>query len=162
MGTAMFYHLTRSTPEDVLAFILPKALAAGWRVMLRSPDPARIDLLDARLWTDPDDGFLPHGVQGGDWDSEQPVLLGAGSALNGAQGVALLDGAQPLAGEERLQRLWVLFDGHDAQVVQAARRLWSELTARGMTAQYWSEEGGRWAMKAEKKSDAPDTPDLAK
>ncbi|WP_369292684.1 DNA polymerase III subunit chi, partial [Brevundimonas sp.] len=53
----MFYHLTHSGPEEVLALILPRALAAGWRVMLRSPDPARLDRLDARLWIEPDDSF---------------------------------------------------------------------------------------------------------
>lgn len=155
MGTAMFYHLTRSAPEDVLAFLLPKALAAGWRVMLRSPDAARLDRLDARLWLEPDDSFLPHGLQGGDWDTDQPVLLGSGPAVNAAKGVALLDGAMPLAGEEQLERLWVLFDGQDPPAVQAARGLWTDLTARGMTAQYWSEEDGRWAMKAEKKTVFP-------
>ena len=81
MGTAMFYHLTRSGPEEVLALILPRAMAAGWRVMLRSPDAARRERLDARLWLEPEEGFLPHGVEGGPFDAEQPVLIGAGPAL---------------------------------------------------------------------------------
>lgn len=151
MGTAMFYHLTRSGTEEVLSLILPRALAAGWRVMLRSPDPARLERLDAQLWTEPEDGFVPHGLQGGDWDSEQPVLLGSGAAVNGAQGVVLLDGAVPLPGDEGLERLWVLFDGNDTSAVQAARGLWTHLIGQGMAAQYWSEDQGRWAMKAEKK-----------
>lgn len=151
MGTAMFYHLTRSGPEEVLALILPRALAAGWRVMLRSPDPARLERLEARLWTDPDDSFLPHGLEGGEWDADQPVLLGKGPAVNAAQGVVLLDGAEPLAGEEALERLWVLFDGGDPGEVQAARGLWARVTGLGMAAQYWSEETGRWVMKTEKK-----------
>lgn len=152
MGTAIFYHLTRSGPEEVLALILPRALAAGWRVMLRSPDPARRERLDARLWLEPEDSFLPHGIEGGAFDADQPVLIGQGPAVNAAQGVILLDGAAPLPGEEALERLWVLFDGADESAVQAARGLWSRLTAAGMAAQYWSEESGRWAMKAEKKA----------
>jgi DNA polymerase III subunit chi len=151
MGTAVFYHLTRSGPEETLTTILPRALAQGWHVMLRSPDRARLERLDSRLWLEPEEGFLPHGLEGGDDDAAQPVLLGQGMAVNGAQGVMLLDGAQPLAGEERLERLWVLFDGTDEAAVQAARGLWTELTGQGMAAQYWSEESGRWQMKVEKK-----------
>lgn len=151
MGTAMFYHLTRSGPEEVLALILPRAKAAGWRVMLRSPDPARRDRLDAKLWLEPEESFLPHGQEGGAFDAEQPVLIGAGAAVNGAQGVVLLDGAEPLAGEEGCERIWVLFDGQDDAAVQAARGLWTRLTGLGMAAQYWSEESGRWVMKTERK-----------
>lgn len=147
----MFYHLTRSGPEEVLGLLLPRALAAGWRVMLRSPDPARCDRLDSRMWLEPEESFLPHGVEGGPFDADQPVLIGQGAAVNGAQGVFLLDGAQPLPGEEAMERLWVLFDGADEAAVQAARGLWTRLTHAGMAAQYWSEETGRWAMKAEKK-----------
>ena len=151
MGTAMFYHLTRSGPEEVLALILPRALAAGWRVMLRSPDAARCERLDTKLWVEPDDGFLPHGVEGGAFDADQPVLIGQGPASNAAQGVVLLDGAEPLPGEEGFERLWVLFDGDDPAAVQSARGLWTRLTGLGMAAQYWSEDTGRWVMKTEKK-----------
>lgn len=147
----MFYHLTRSGPEEVLALILPRALAAGWRVMLRSPDAARRDRLDARLWLEPEEAFLPHGVEGGPFDAEQPVLIGQGAAVNGSQGVVLLDGAEPLAGEEAMERLWVLFDGNDETALQAARGMWTRLTGLGMAAQYWSEETGRWVMKTERK-----------
>lgn len=152
MGTAVFYHLTRSGPEETLATILPRALAAGWRVMIRSPDMARLERLDGKLWLDPEDGFLPHGLAGGAFDAEQPVLLGARAATNAAQALALLDGAEPLAGEHTLERIWVLFDGADDAAVQAARGLWTRLTGEGMSAQYWSEESGRWAMKTEKKA----------
>ncbi len=151
MATAMFYHLTRSGPEEVLALILPRALAAGWRVMLRSPNPDRRDRLDAKLWLEPEDGFLPHGLEGGSFDADQPVLIGQGGATNAAQGVVLLDGAEPLPGEEACERLWVLFDGDDPAAVQAARGLWTRMTGLGMAAQYWSEETGRWVMKTEKK-----------
>lgn len=151
MGTAVFYHLIRSSAEETLATILPRALGQGWRVMIRSPDRARLERLDARLWLEPEEGFLPHGLEGGPQDAAQPVLLGAGPVRNGAQGVALIDGAAPLPGEEAMERLWVLFDGNDEAAVQAARGLWTRLTGLGMAAQYWSEESGRWQMKTERK-----------
>ncbi|HSF64937.1 MAG TPA: DNA polymerase III subunit chi [Paracoccaceae bacterium] len=152
MGTALFYHLTRSTPDQTAGMLLPRAVAQGWRVVVRGGDPARIAALDDHLWLHPDDGFLPHGVAGGAHDADQPVLLGGpGLPVAGAQAVMLLDGATATPDEARaLQRVWVLFDGGDEGAVAQARALWSALTGAGIGAQYWSEEGGRWQMKTER------------
>ena len=94
MGVVMFYHLTRSAPADTLAALLPRALTQGWRVLVRGTDAASLDRLDADLWLrGGDDGFLPHGREGGHQDADQPILLGQGPAANGAQALALIDGA---------------------------------------------------------------------
>jgi len=151
MGTAMFYHLTRSTPQQTLAMILPRALAQGWRVMLRGTDGAALERLDAQLWQGADDGFLPHGLAGGDHDADQPILLGTGPIGNAAQGLVLLDGADTAPDEARpLERVWAIFDGADDAAVARARGLWTRLTTAGIAAQYWSEETGKWEKKAEK------------
>lgn len=150
MGHAVFYHLTRSATDEVLALILPRALAQGWRVMLRGTDDAVLDRLDSQLWLQPEDGFLPHGREGAGAEADQPLLLGRGPAVNRADAVALIDGAEPLPGEEALARLWVLFDGNNPAAVQQARGLWTRMTGLGMGAQYWSEETGRWQMKTER------------
>ena len=151
MGTMMFYHLTRSPPEVTLAQLLPRALAQGWRVMVRGTDPAALDRLDGQLWlSGGDDSFLPHGREGGPQDAEQPVLLGQNAASNGARVLALVDGAG--AGDAEIaamERVWVLFDGADDDRLAAARLQWKAMTAAGHPAQYWSEEGGKWEKKAE-------------
>ncbi|MGL6210578.1 MAG: DNA polymerase III subunit chi [Paracoccaceae bacterium] len=147
----MFYHLTRSGPAATLQVLLPRAMAAGWRVMIRGGDIAALEQLDQQLWLEPEDGFLPHGLQGGPYDADQPVLLGQGAAMNGAQAVVLIDGAEIAADEARgLERVWAIFDGADEDAVAQARGLWTRLVAGGVSAQYWSEETGRWEKKAEK------------
>ena len=151
MGTAMFYHLTRSTPAQTLAMILPKALLTGWRVMVRGTDMAGLERLDTQLWHGPDDGFLPHGLAGGAQDAFQPILLGTGPIGNAAQGLVLVDGADTTPDEAQdLERVWTLFDGADQAAVARARGLWTGLTTAGISAQYWSEEAGKWEKKAEK------------
>ena len=152
MALILFYHVTQSRVEDTGLALLTRAQGAGWRVMLRGTDLARLDQLDARLWVDPEDGFLPHGLQGGENDADQPLLIGLGPITNGARALMLMDGAQPLPGEAAgLDRVWVLFDGNDETAVAQARTLWRQVTAEGLHAQYWSEETGRWAMKSEKR-----------
>ena len=157
MGIAVFYHLTRSPPLDTLATILPRALAAGWRVMLRGTDPAALDRLDLALWTMTEDSFLPHGLQGGAQDADQPVLLGTGPISNGANTLVLLDKADTTPAEAApLDRIWGLFDAADETAMTTARALWIKLTTAGQHAQYWSEESGRWQMKTEKNAPAKD------
>lgn len=147
----MFYHLTRSTPQETMATILPRALSAGWKVMLRGTDAATLQALDTALWLNPEDSFLPHGMAGGPHDADQPILLGQGAITNAAEGLMLIDGAETTPAEaEAFQRVWVLFDGADDVALNGARRLWTTLTAAGLAAQYWSEDGGRWEKKTEK------------
>jgi len=149
MGAAYFYHLTRRPMEETLTMLLAKALGAGWRVAVRGPDPGRLAWLDDRLWQGGRDSFLPHGLAGGPQDADQPVLLTTGPASNGAACVMCVDGAQISAEEvATLERVCVLFDGNDPQALDSARAQWKALKDAGASAQYWSEESGKWQMKA--------------
>lgn len=149
MALVMFYHLTRSRPAQTLAAILPRAVAMGWRVMLRGTDAGRIAALDAALWQT--DGFLPHGIVGGLHDSDQPILLGEGGLADGIRALALVDGAKcSLAEAMALERVWILFDGNDPAALDTARAQWREITAAKINAQYWSEDSGKWEKKLDK------------
>jgi DNA polymerase-3 subunit chi len=153
MGAVLFYHLTRGTVEATVGGLLPRALAQGWRVMLRGTDAGRLDRLDAWLWAEPPEGFLPHGRAGGPHDADQPVLIGTGAAVNGARALLLVDGAVASVEEAAaMERVWLVFEGADTAAVEAARAEWRRLTAAGLAAQYWSDEGGRWQMKAGRKT----------
>ncbi len=152
MGAVYFYHLTRGPLEATLPVLLGKARAAGWRVAVRGVDEGRMQWLDQKLWTGPDEGFLAHGLAGGDHDADQPILLTCKTqAGNDPACVMSIDGAvvtpEEVAG---LERVCILFDGNDPEAVQQARTQWKTLTDAGTSAQYWSEESGRWEKKAEK------------
>lgn len=152
MGAVYFYHLTRGPLEQTLPVLLEKARGAGWRIAVQGRDPDRMGWLDDRLWQGSPDSFLPHGVEGGAHDVLQPVLLTTGpKAANKPDCVMAIDGAAVEPEEvETMQRVCVLFDGTDTDAVQRARAQWKELTDAGCSAQYWSEESGRWEKKAEK------------
>lgn len=150
MGAVYFYHLTRSAPEAALAALADRSLGAGWRVAVRLRDRERAAWLDERLWLGPEDGFLAHGIAGGPHDDLQPVLLGTGALPPGRDCLMALDGAEVSAVEvAALERVCILFDGDDPQAVETARGQWRLLTGAGLSAQYWSEESGRWQKKAE-------------
>ncbi|MFZ7090403.1 DNA polymerase III subunit chi [Primorskyibacter sp. 2E233] len=151
MGAAFFYHLTRRPLEATLPVLLEKSIGAGWRVAVRGSARERMDWLDQKLWQGPEDGFLPHGMAGGPHDVDQPVLLTwSVEAANDPQCLMTIDGAEITPEEvQRLERACILFDGHDPEALHVARGQWKALTSAGCSAQYWSEESGRWEKKAE-------------
>lgn len=152
MGAAYFYHLTRRPLDETLSVLLGKARQAGWRIAVRGTDPGRLDWLDEKLWLGSEEGFLPHGVAGGPHDAKQPILLTCATEVaNDATCVMAVDGANVSADEvEALDRVCILFDGHDPEALHHARGQWRALTEAGCSAQYWSEESGRWEKKAER------------
>jgi DNA polymerase-3 subunit chi len=149
MGEVHFYHLTRSPADVALRQLLERTLARGWRAAVRAPEE-RLDWLDRQLWLYPEDGFLPHGRDGGPHDARQPVLLTTASEpANAPQVVFVLDGAPfDLAEIDRRERLCLLFEGDDPEAVGRARALWRAVTDADCPARYWSQESGRWEQKA--------------
>ena len=150
MGAAYFYHLTRSTQEDTLPNLLQKSLSAGWRVAVRGRSEDRLRYLDERLWLQPEEGFLPHGVAGTGFDADQPILLTTREeAPNTPHCLMSVDGAEISADDcAAMERVCILFNGNEPDAVDRARAQWKQLTGAGVSAQYWSEESGRWELKA--------------
>ncbi|MFT7107424.1 MAG: DNA polymerase-3 subunit chi [Yoonia sp.] len=150
MGAVYFYHLTTTPLEATLPMLVGKARDAGWRVLVRSADPILTGRLDEVLWQGADDGFLPHGIASGPHDAEQPVLLGD-SPSDGFGCLMSVAGAAVTEVEVKaLERVCILFDGHNDAALDHARGQWKALTEAGCNAQYWAQEDGRWTKKAEK------------
>jgi DNA polymerase-3 subunit chi len=144
-----FYHLERSTLDQVLPELLEKTLARGWRALVRTPEAARIDHLDGWLWAYRDDSFLPHGNEGEPMAERQPVLLTRGlENANGAQALFLIDDAEP-GDIAPFERCIVLFDGRDESALSQARRRWSQFKAGGSPVSYWRQGETRgWEKQA--------------
>ena len=144
-----FYHLERTGLDQALPELLQKTLQRGWRALVRTPDPARVEHLDGWLWSYRDDAFLAHGMASEPMAERQPVLLTTGEEnANGAQAVFLLDDAEPGA-LDGFARCLVLFDGRDEAALAAARRRWSELKTRNLPISYWRQSAeGRWEKQA--------------
>jgi DNA polymerase-3 subunit chi len=146
MTTVLFYHLTRSPAANTLRAILPRAMQASWRVLIRADAPV-LAQLDNRLWEGEATSFIPHALAGSGQDADQPILLG-NLASQGFDALALVGiSALDLAEIPHLNRVWVLFDASDPAQIDAARAQWKTVSDAKFHAQYWSEDGGRWAMK---------------
>jgi len=143
-----FYHLERTGLDQALPELLEKTLGRGWRALVRTAEPDRIDHLDGWLWSYREDSFLPHAPAGEPNAERQPVLLTTGfENRNQADALFLLDGAEPgdLAG---FTRCLVLFDGVDEAQLAAARALWSRLKGEGSPVSYWRQMARGWEKQA--------------
>ncbi len=151
MTEVRFYHLTGAPLEQTLPRLLATSLGRGWRVLVHGANPERLAFLDTLLWTRPEDGFLPHGLEGQGNEAEQPVLLsGSGDNANAANVLMLIDGA-PLdpAGMAAFDTVALLFDGNDPDAVQQARQNWKTVAQSDLDAVYWAQdERGNWTKKA--------------
>jgi DNA polymerase-3 subunit chi len=144
-----FYHLERSTLDQVLPELLEKSLGRGWRANVRTPDPDRIEHLDGWLWSYRDSSFLPHGLDDEPMAARQPILLTAGiDNPNGAQVLFLLDGADP-GPLDAYSRCILLFDGRDESATALARQRWKTFKAAGLPVSYWRQGAERgWEKQA--------------
>jgi DNA polymerase-3 subunit chi len=143
-----FYHLERTGLDQALPELLEKTLQRGWKALVRTPAPERIEHLDGWLWSYRDESFLPHAPAGEPGEARQPVLLTTGMENpNGADALFLLDGAE--AGElAGFSRCIVVFDGADEDQVKLARAQWVEMKARGLPASYWRQRERGWEKQA--------------
>jgi DNA polymerase-3 subunit chi len=137
-----FYHLERSTLDQVLPELLEKTLARGWRAVIKTDSSERSDALDNLLWTYDDQSFLPHAQLCDGEASTQPVLITveAGNP-NGAQIFFYVGGALPSDWSDlnELARVVLLFDGRDADALASARAAWKEAKGTGHDVTYWKE-----------------------
>ena len=149
MAEVLFYHLTESRLEEALPPLLEKSLERGWQVSVHMGSEERCAALDAHLWTYREDSFLPHGGEQGPHAERQPVLLTLNAdAANGSTVRFVADGAElPLL--EGVDRLVMMFDGHDQAQLEAARSQWKALKADGHALTYWQQTPDRrWEKKA--------------
>lgn len=132
-----FYHLERSSLDQVLPELLEKTLQKGWKALVRTREPERLEHLDGWLWSWRDDSFLPHGLADEPLAARQPVLLTTrADNLNQAEALFLIDGAE--AGDlSPYQRCILLFDGRDEEALAQARGRWKDFKAAGLPVSYW-------------------------
>ncbi|MGN6102860.1 MAG: DNA polymerase III subunit chi [Devosia sp.] len=147
MPDVLFYHLENQPLERVIPILLEKTLERGWRAVVEVGSRERAEALNAALWTYRDESFLPHDLAGGEFDTEQPVLITTGPEnANGAEVRFFTDRAVPRTAEG-YQRIVYLFSGHDPDAVTEAREAWRALR-EGNEVTYWQQdESGRWVKR---------------
>jgi DNA polymerase-3 subunit chi len=149
MTEVLFYHLQDMSLESVLPSLLEKSLERGWRVVVQSTSPERMEALDAHLWTYRDDSFLPHAAWRAGDAQDQPIVLVLEEANpNSANVRFLIDNAALPADADAYDRMVLVFNGDDTDALAAARGAWTDCKTRGFEVTYWqADERGLWQRR---------------
>ena len=152
MTEVLFYHLERQPLDRVLPVLLQKTLERGWRAVVRCGVPERIRPLSDAVWTWREESFIPHGTAEDGNAEHQPVwITGGAENPNGASILFCVEGARPEAEElTAMERVIIMFSGHDPEAVEAARGMWREWKDwEGLELTYWRQDPrGRWERQA--------------
>jgi DNA polymerase III subunit chi len=145
-----FYHLERSYVEQALPALLDKAYGQGKPILLQSgSDEKRLEQLDELLWNCHATSFLPHDIAGGDYDSNQPILVSRDNTkpANNAKVAILIDGSTR-QDYENFDLVCFMFYGANENEVLKARQDWKILKDKDFHLTYWQQaESGGWAKK---------------
>jgi DNA polymerase-3 subunit chi len=141
-----FYQLAGTPPEQVIASLAQKVLAADGRLLVIAEDEPFLAKLDRMLWDQGATSFIPHGLAGGSDDARQPVLLSTSpDAPNQARNMLIADGTWREAALT-YDRSFYLFDN---STLEGARLVWKLLAGRdGVERRYWAQVDGRWKQQA--------------
>lgn len=150
MSDVLFYHLENRLLDETLPVLVERAYARNWKSCIRVDSPARAQAVDRLLWNYDEQGFLPHGLSSEPEAERQPVLITLDEIpANRASMLFVVGGAAPPVWEaattRQLERIALLFDGHDPRSVQSARDAWRSARDAGHEITYWKENAaGKW------------------
>lgn len=148
MTEISFYHLERQPLTEALPKLLARVLASTLRAVVLCASQTRVAALDALLWTYDPASFLPHGTAASGQAGQQPVYLTTTEENpNMATVLVVVDGATP-AFVGQFDRVLDMFDGNDAEALEAARERWRHYKEAGFALTYWQQSpGGGWEKK---------------
>src|SRR6516162_1590885 len=144
MAEIGFYHLIATPLERALPRLLERARAQGHRIVVRAGSEARARDLDALLWRYDEASFLPHGSARDGNPAAQPIwLTHVDENPNGASMIILVDGIE-MADLNSFGRCADVFDGNDADALEAARGRWRRAREAGHSLSYWQQTASGW------------------
>lgn len=151
MSRIDFYHLQKSSIENILPKLLEKGYATGKKIVLKIGSEERIDFINNSLWTYDETSFLPHGSKKDGNAEHQPIWLTSDDDNpNGALLLFLIDDAYTdIENVSKYERIFLIFDGNNEISLQKARDFWKQLKSNGKDCFYWQQdEKGAWIQKA--------------
>jgi DNA polymerase-3 subunit chi len=153
MTEIRFYHPMRRRPEQVLPDLLERALAKGLKIVVRAANDEDAKRLDALLWTEKPESFIPHGLASEGSESRQPILITGKTDMPIAAEMLVLmpgtiiDPAQPFPDSVTL--CCEMLDDANAEQIAASRQHWKAWKDQGHTITYWQQtDQGKWEQKA--------------
>ncbi len=147
MTEVRFYHLERSSLDQVLPQLLTKALQTGQRVLIKAPDAKEVERLNEHLWTYDPASFIPHGSAKDGNETDQSVFLTDTDENPNSASILFLTHDLKSAALSSYQMVCEIFDGRNEESLSAARARWKTYKQDGHTLTYWQQGDKGWEKK---------------
>ena len=136
-----FYHLQKSSLEQVLPKLCEKAYLTGKHIKILLDTDERVEFINSLLWTYNEESFLPHGSKKDGFVEDQPIFISADEDNeNQAQILILADGAKPdISYLEQFDRILNIFDGNNIEALNSARDYWKQIKSLSWELHYWQQ-----------------------
>ncbi|MEM1378657.1 MAG: DNA polymerase III subunit chi [Pseudomonadota bacterium] len=149
MTEVTFYHLTETSVDEALPGLVDKALGRGWRVTVQAANEDAMMDVDALLWSHDPTSFMPHGRDGDDGTDHPVYVTATADNPNGSQMRFVVNRCALPSDFAPFERVALMFDGQDMDVVADAREKWKALKDGGHQLAYWKQTPeGRWEKAA--------------
>ena len=148
MSDIRFYHMEKSSLEQVLPSLLSKALQGGHRIIVKGTNEAQIENLNGHLWSYDAHSFLPHGTVKDGHEQVQPIWLTYENDNPNEAGVLILINGALCEDAAQFSMVCEMLDGRDSDAISAARGRWKIYKEQGHDVTYWQQsEAGKWEKK---------------
>ena len=145
-----FYHLQKTSLEQVLPKLCEKAYATEKRIKILIDNEERVDFINSLLWTYSDEAFLPHGSKKDGFVENQPIFISCDvENENDAKILILADGARPPVDFlQNFERVLNIFDGSNETALDLARNYWKQIKNIDSELHYWQQnDNGSFEQK---------------
>jgi DNA polymerase-3 subunit chi len=149
MADVRFYHMELQSLEQILPMLLNKALQGGHKIIVRAPNDAAVEQLNAHLWAYDSASFLPHGSAKDGNAEAQPIWITAGDDNPNEAGVLILTQGATCEDVSGFAMVCEMLNGRDEQAVAGARARWKVYKEADHEVTYWQQSSaGKWDKKA--------------
>lgn len=145
-----FYQLASDQTDELAAQLAEKCHTTGKKLVIYAPKQL-CEAISRALWVLRDLSFLAHGIDGGDGAEFAKIWICSKTEENPiAAEFAMTVAAIELPDMARFERVFVLFNGKDEQMLQTAREQWKSYTHmfQGRCRYFAKTDDGRWEQKA--------------
>lgn len=142
-----FYHVKSGSIMDIVCVLLGKILASDKKSVIRVSHQDMLATVDAALWNNAKDLFLPHALPDDDRADMHPIYCTTQMDNRNQSEFLLLLGNAPYHHDDDYERILLIFSEGNADDVGYARNLWKALHQNNDLTYWIQNDSGRWEQK---------------
>lgn len=146
MSVVSFYHLNSDGVVRTICQLLRKIYATNNKLRVIVRDSEMLKELDTKLWSLGRTTFVPHGVEGGENESLQPIIFSSEGAtnINNAKYLMVVGVLEEDINMD-FERVFFVFDSNIKKELNFARAKYSEFKKLGHQMVYYKQnDEGTW------------------